>query len=147
MKIVVGSDEKTHLIDIVLKELKKRGHQVVLCGALRKKGIDWVDSAQEVAEKVASGECGQGILFCWTGTGVSIVANKIPGIRAALCSDAENAKGARLWNDANILVMSLRLTSEEVAREILEAWFSTSSDLKETKTIAKIAKIEKKYSR
>ncbi len=138
MKIAVGSDEKVHLTNFVLKELKKRGHKTVLCGALKKSGIDWVDTAKEVAEKVVSKKCDEGILFCWTGTGVCIVANKAPGIRAALCADAKTAEGARTWNHANVLVMSYRLTSEEVAQEILDAWFSTPPDPKEAKTIKKI---------
>ncbi|HUS51892.1 MAG TPA: RpiB/LacA/LacB family sugar-phosphate isomerase [Candidatus Bathyarchaeia archaeon] len=143
MKIAVGSDEQNHLTDFVLKELKKRGHKTILCGALRKSGIDWVGAAKEVAEKVTKKEVDEGILFCWTGTGVSIVANKIPGIRAALCADAKTAEGARTWNHANILALSYRLTSEEVAQEILDAWFSTPPDPKEAKTTRKVEKIEK----
>ena len=76
---------------------------------------------------MSEGRCEQGILFCWTGTGVSMAANKVPGVRAALCSDAETAKGARLWNDANVLCMSLRLASPEVAGEILDAWSASNS--------------------
>src|SRR3989442_11203192 len=67
----------------------------------------------------------QGVVFCWTGTGVTIAANKVPGVRAALCWDAETAKGARMWDDANVLAMSLRSTSPAVAKEILDAWFSS----------------------
>lgn len=148
MKIAVGSDEKTRLTDVVVEELKKRGHGVVLCGALRtSRDVPWPDAALEVAEKVASGECDEGILFCWTGTGVSIVANKVPGIRAALCADAETARGARKWNHANVLVMSLRLTSEAVAKEILDAWFSTPFDPKEAEMIERVKEVEKRYMR
>jgi ribose 5-phosphate isomerase B len=100
--------------------------------------MDWVDVGREVGERVASGACEQGVLFCWTGTGVSIAANKVAGIRAALCSDAETARGARKWNDANILVMSLRATPEAVAREICDAWLSTGPDEAERATIAKV---------
>jgi ribose 5-phosphate isomerase B len=85
----------------------------------------WPAVARLVAETVAKGDAEEGILCCWTGTGVSIAANKVPGIRAALCEDAETARGARLWNDANVLCLSLRRTSEVIAQEILEAWFST----------------------
>ncbi len=88
---------------------------------------NWPVVAGRIAQEVAEGNCQQGILLCWTGTGVSIAANKIPGIRAALCVDAETARGARLWNDANVLCMSLRLTSPQVASEILDAWFSVAS--------------------
>jgi ribose 5-phosphate isomerase B len=102
---------------------------------------------ERVAESVASGRCEEGVLFCWTGTGVSIAANKVPGVRAALCFDAETARGARKWNHANVLVMSLRLTSEVVAKEILEAWFSTpfSQSQEDVECVAKIAEIESKY--
>ncbi|MFQ5860640.1 MAG: RpiB/LacA/LacB family sugar-phosphate isomerase [Dehalococcoidia bacterium] len=126
MRIAVGSDERTSLTDSVLEELKRRDHEVVLYGALQE-GDDprWPRVAQRVAEQVASAQAQQGILFCWTGTGVSMVANKLPGARAALCDDVETARGARRWNDANILCMSLRRTAPEVAKEVLHAWFST----------------------
>ena len=127
MKLAVGSDERTHLTDWFVEELRTRGMEVDLHGAL-KPGADsrWPDVARSVAGDVAGGHCDQGILFCWTGTGVSIAANKVPGIRAALCTDAGTASGARMWNDANILCMSLRLVSQEVVREILDAWCSTT---------------------
>jgi len=146
MKIAIGSDEKTHLTDFVIEELKKREYDLGLFGALISgKEVSWPEAGAEVAEKVANGKYDQGILFCWTGTGVSIVANKVPGVRAALCFDAKTAEGARKWNDANILVMSLRLTSENVAKEILEAWFDTKFDESKTDRIKKVAKIEQKY--
>jgi ribose 5-phosphate isomerase B len=93
------------------------------------------------------GECEQGILFCWTGTGVTIAANKVPNIRAALCTDAETAKGARRWNNANILAMSLRLTSETVAKEMLREWFATMPDTDEENQacLASLEKHERKY--
>lgn len=148
MRIAVGSDERTGLTDFVVEELKRRGHEIALCGALKTGDeVPWPEVGLEVAEKVASGECDEGILFCWTGTGVSIVANKVPGIRAALCADAETARGARKWNHANILVMSLRLTSEPVAKEILDAWFSTPFDPNESAAVERIKEIERKYAR
>ena len=125
MRIAVGSDERTHLTDVVVEEVEKRGHQVVLFGPLAGNSEAWPEVARAVAEQVAGGHCHEGIVLCWTGTGVSIAANKVPGIRAALCHDAETAKGARLWNHANVLALSLRATSEAVAKEILEAWFVT----------------------
>jgi ribose 5-phosphate isomerase B len=85
----------------------------------------WPDVAHGVAEVVSRGEADQGVVFCWTGTGASIAANKVPGIRAALCADAETARGAKLWNNANVLALSLRRTSDTVAKEILDAWFQT----------------------
>jgi len=126
MKIAVGSDMKTHLTEVVVDELKKRGHDVEVFGALVKTPALWAQVAVEVAEKVAAGNYDQAVLFCWTGTGISLAANKVRGIRAALCHDAETASGARQWNDANILAMSLRAVSEQVAKEILAAWFSSS---------------------
>ncbi len=125
MKISVGADERLHLVDTVLQELAARGHDVIWHGPAAGNTEPWPEIARHVAEDVTSGRAEEGILFCWTGTGVSLAANKVPGIRAALCGDAETARGARLWNNANVLCMSLRKTSEAVAKEILEAWFRT----------------------
>ena len=147
MKLAVGSDERTHTTDAVIDELNKRGHRVELFGALRGANETWVVVAQEVAERVARGDADEGILFCWTGTGVSMAANKVPGIRAALCHDAETAKGARLWNRANVLCLSLRATSEIVAKEIIDAWFATplGTDPGDVACVAQVEEIEKKY--
>ncbi|MFQ6015956.1 MAG: RpiB/LacA/LacB family sugar-phosphate isomerase [Anaerolineae bacterium] len=149
MKIAVGSDERTHLTDFVVEELKNRGHEVELHGPLAGESLDWPAVGQAVAERVTSGAADEGILFCWTGTGVSIAANKVPGIRAALCHDAETAKGARIWNQANILVMSLRTTSEAVAKEMLDAWLSTPYDEDEWNKacVAQVRGIEEKYGK
>ncbi len=147
MKIAVGSDEKTHLTDFVIEELGKRGIHVELHGPLKGESLEWTDVARSVSERVREGACDQGILFCWTGTGVSIAANKVPGIRAALCPDAKTAEGARKWNDANVLAMSLRSTSPIVAREILDAWLSSEPEPNEKGNIDKVEQIEKKYSR
>ena len=127
MKFAVGSDERTRLAEWVVNDLQARGLEVELHGALRS-GDDprWPEVARKVAEEVASGHCQQGVLFCWTGTGVSMAANKVPGVRAALCCDAETARGARIWNDANVLCLSLSHTSQEIAREILDAWSSST---------------------
>lgn len=123
MKIAIGSDEKTHLTDAVVAEVQRRGHAVTLYGPLDGHQEFWPQVARDVAEAVAQQQADEGILFCWTGTGVSLAANKVPGIRAALCDDAETARGARLWNNANVLCLSIRRTTEVVAKEILEAWF------------------------
>ena len=147
MKIAVGSDERTHLTDFVIDELRKRGMEVELHGPLGGEKLEWTDVAREVSERVSEGACDQGILFCWTGTGVSIAANKVPGIRAALCQDAKTAEGARKWNDANVLAMSLRATSPIVAAEILDAWLGSGPEENEKKNIEKIDEIEKKYRR
>jgi ribose 5-phosphate isomerase B len=138
MRIVLGSDERTALTDAVAEDLRGRGHQVTLVGPPGGESLDWVDVGRRVGEQVAGGEADSGVLFCWTGTGASIAANKVPGIRAALCTDAETARGARRWNDANVLVLSLRLTSPVVAGEMLDAWFSTGPDPDETANLAKL---------
>ena len=124
MKISVGSDERNSVTDAVVEELQRRGHELMLHGPLKDDAEHWPQVAREVAEEVAVGQAEEGVLFCWTGTGVSMAANKVSGVRAALCADAETARGARIWNNANLLCLSLRSTSEAVAIEILEAWFA-----------------------
>ena len=148
MKLAVGSDERTHLTDVVVDELRRRGHEVELFGPLCGENALWPDVAQQVAERVARGDADEGILLCWTGTGVSMAANKVPGIRAALCHAAETAKGARLWNRANVLCLSLRATSEVVAKEILDAWFATplGTDPVDVECVEKVGQIESKYA-
>ncbi len=150
MKIAVGSDERTHLTDMLAEELKNRGHELILFGPLAENDpdVDWPLTSSKVAQAVARGEADEGIVCCWTGTGASIAANKVPGIRAALCHDAETAKGARLWNRANVLCLSLRATSEVVAKEILDAWFATplGTDPVDVECVAQVTEIEKKYN-
>lgn len=85
------------------------------------------------------------MLFCWTGTGVSIAANKVPGVRAALCGDAETARSARAWNDANVLCLSLRTTTETLAKEILDAWFDALPDHSEAENVYKVNAIDERY--
>ena len=128
MKLVVASDEKTHLTDSVVEHLKNKGHKLILLGDLVKKDGKWVEIGKKAAEKVAKGEVDQGILFCWSGTGICMAANKVKGVRAALCWDTETARLARKWDNANILCMNLRYTSVEAAKEILDVWFSTEFD-------------------
>jgi ribose 5-phosphate isomerase B len=155
MRIAVGSDERSHVTDVVVEELRRRGHQVETLGPLSGlptgqagEPLQWADVAREVAERVARGETDQGVLFCWTGTGVAIAANKVPGVRAALCWDAETARGARLWNDANVLCLSLRSTSEVIAREILEAWLSIEApDPSEAENIEKVRALDRERAR
>jgi len=149
MKIAIGSDEKTHLTDQVVSELIARGHEVLLFGPLQEEELYWPEVARQVAESVNEGQADEGILFCWTGTGVSLAANKVPGIRAALCADAETAKGARLWNKANILCISLRATSVTIAQEILDAWFDTVYQPNEVDDtcLAQVDALEKQYVR
>ncbi len=149
LKIAVGSDKRMNLTDFVIGELQRRGFEVELLGSLAGVEREWAEVGREVAEAVAAGRCDEGILFCWTGTGVCIAANKVPGIRAVLCVDAETARGARRWNHANVLVMGLRLTSEPVAKEILDAWFSTPHGEEEfdVRNVRRIEELERKYSR
>lgn len=147
MKLAIGSDEKTLLTDFVVEELKKRGHQVNLFGPLKGEAMGWPDAGERVGLEVSSRRADQGVLFCWTGTGVAIAANKVPGVRAALCWDAEIARGARLWDDANVLAMSLRSTSTAVAKEILDAWFSNSPVTTgvDAELIERAKKLDSKY--
>jgi ribose 5-phosphate isomerase B len=127
MRLVVGSDERNHVTDALVEELRRRGHELTLVGPLAGRDDAWPEVGRAVGAAVAAGAADQGIVCCYTGTGVSIAANKVPGVRAALCHDAQTAAGARRWNDANVLALSLRTTTGELAREILEAWFATDS--------------------
>ncbi len=145
MRIALGGDERSPLTRFVEKELRRRGFQVRLHGPLRGEPLSWPDVAQAVAEAVACGQADQGILFCWTGTGVSIAANKVPGVRAALCGDAQTAAGARAWNQANVLCLSLASTSEAAAAEILQSWFSASPDSSEEENVNKVNRLDEKY--
>ncbi|MBX5468767.1 MAG: RpiB/LacA/LacB family sugar-phosphate isomerase [Thermoleophilaceae bacterium] len=125
MRIAVAADERTGVAEAVLEELRRRGHEPVPHGALADgERADWAWASEAAARDVAEGRADQAIVCCWTGTGASIAANKVDGVRAALCADAETARGARRWNDANVLALSLRSTSEAVLGEILDAWFS-----------------------
>lgn len=127
MKISVAADERTGVAGAVVEELRKRGHEPLVHGALADgERDDWAWASEAAARDVADGRADQGIVCCWTGTGASIAANKVNGIRAALCGDAETAAGARKWNDANVLALSLRSTSEALLGEILDAWFDAA---------------------
>jgi ribose 5-phosphate isomerase B len=126
MKISVGADERLHVVESVLEYLEDAGHEVTWHGPQSGETAPWPEVSRAVAQEVVSGAAQEGILLCWTGTGVSIAANKFKGIRAALCEDAETARGARLWNNANVLCLSMRRLSDAVAQEILETWFGTA---------------------
>ena len=131
----MGTDELTPLVEEIKRHLEGGGHEVDLVAAPE----PWPRAGRLVGEAVASGESQAGVVCCWTGTGVSIAANKVPGIRAALCVDSTTAAGARRWNDANVLALSLRLTSAEVAREILDAFMQTAADPNEAETVAELS--------
>ena len=146
MKVAVASDMDTPLARAVLDELRKRGHEPVTHGALRDgERSDWAWACERTARDVAEGHTEQGIVCCWTGTGASIAANKVPGVRAALCADAETARGARVWNDANVLALSLRSTSEAVLGEILDSWFESgpSGDPEDRANIDHISELDR----
>ena len=124
MRISVAADERTGVAEAVVEELRERGHELTTHGALRDdERDDWAWASEAAARDVVEGRVDHAVVACWTGTGASIAANKVPGARAALCADAETARGARKWNDANVLVLSLRTTSEAVLEEILDGWF------------------------
>ena len=125
MKIAIGSDNQCHLTAEITAYMKEKGIELFPCGALAGNESDYVDAASEVAQRVKSGECEQGLIFCWTGTGVTIIANKFHGVRAALCVDSFSAKIARLANNANVLVLGIRLTGEALAKEIVDTWLET----------------------
>jgi ribose 5-phosphate isomerase B len=124
MRISVASDERTGVADTVVDELRRRGHEVLVHGALSDaERDDWAWASEAAARDVAEGRAEQAVVCCWTGTGAAIAANKVPGVRAALCADAYTADGARKWNDANVLALSLRVVSAPLLGEILDAWF------------------------
>lgn len=135
MRIAFGTDEHTALADVIVSCLEEQGHEVIL----RIEDEPWPDVGRRVGEAVSGGDADRGVVCCWTGTGVSIAANKVPGIRAALCTDAETARGARRWNDANVLALGLRLTSETTAREMLDAFLTTPMDSEEAETVGKVS--------
>jgi ribose 5-phosphate isomerase B len=140
MRIVVGADDEGAVADAVVEDLRARGNEVTVL-----ERDQWPEVARKVGEAVASGEADQGIVFCWTGTGTAMAANKVPGVRAALVWDAWIAEGARRWNDANVLVMSLKRTEPDTAREILDAWFAVEGpDPDEADNIARLAELEER---
>jgi ribose 5-phosphate isomerase B len=145
MRIAVATDERTGVAEAVVEELRRRGHEPVVHGALNdEERDDWAWASEAAARDVAEGRAEQAIVCCWTGTGASIAANKVDGIRAALCLDAQTADGARKWNDANTLALSLRATSEAELNEILDAWFGgePSADAEDAANVDHISEIE-----
>jgi len=127
MRCAIGSDDVGPLTDALLEELERRGAAVERFGALRDGGSEWASIGRAVGDEVAAGRADVGIVCCWTGTGISIAANKVRGVRAALCGDAATAEGARRWNDANVLALSLRATSPAVGLEILTSFLGTAT--------------------
>jgi ribose 5-phosphate isomerase B len=145
-RIAVGSDMQHETATTVADHLEKAGLDVVRCGAVEGPDTPWPDVAEQVARLVAQGAVDTGVLCCWTGTGVSIAANKVPGVRAALCADAETARGARRWNDANVLAIGLASTTPDAATAIVDAWLAvTGIDPEEARNIARIPELETRY--
>jgi ribose 5-phosphate isomerase B len=139
MRIVLGADDEGAVADAVVEELRSRGHDVQVL----ERG-QWPDVAARVARAVAAREADQGMLFCWTGTGTSMAANKVPGVRAALAWEPWIAEGARKWNDANVLVMSLRRTDPATARAIVAAWLDVEEpDPDEAENIARLDALDR----
>jgi len=135
VRVAFGTDERTPLTDAVRARLEAGGHELVTVV----EDEPWPDVGRRVGEAVATGSADRGVVCCWTGTGVSIAANKVPGVRAALCTDAATAEGARRWNDANVLALGLRLTSTEVAGELLDAFLSTEADPTEQANVDRLS--------
>ena len=145
MKIAVAADELTGIATALPDELRRRGHVLLLHGAYAQdERPDWAWACETAARDVAEGRADQAVVACWTGTGASIAANKVRGIRAALCSDSQTAEGARRWNDANVLAVSLRATSQAELEEILDAWFtgSPSEDSSDAQNVEHLSDIE-----
>ncbi|MEU6773074.1 RpiB/LacA/LacB family sugar-phosphate isomerase [Streptomyces sp. NPDC046759] len=145
MRISVSSDMDEPVARLLVEDLRRRGHDVRPHGALRP-GADaqWAACSEAAAREVAEGAADQAVVCCWTGTGASIAANKVPGVRAALCTDAVTADGARRWNDANVLALSLRLTSAPLLKEILDAWFAgePSEDPDDRRNVARVGRLD-----
>lgn len=148
MRYAVCSDEIYPINEFVINQLLKLGHEVTRFGALRSgREENWADVAKAAALAILHKECDEGIFFCFTATGISMAANKIPGIRAALCVDAETARNARIWNHANVLALSNRLLSEHVAQEILTAWLTTPFDDKGNDGVMALKAIDDEFRR
>jgi ribose 5-phosphate isomerase B len=140
MRIVVGADDEGAVADSVVDDLRSRGHEVTVL-----EREQWPEVARKVGAAVASGDADQGMVFCWTGTGTAMAANKVPGVRAALAWEPWIAEGARRWNDANVLVMSLKRTAPGTAREILDAWFAVEQpDSDELENIARLSDLDRR---
>jgi ribose 5-phosphate isomerase B len=145
VRIAVSADELTGVAETLPDELRRRGHEPILHGAYDEgERPDWAWASEAAARDVADGRADQAIVACWTGTGASIAANKVAGIRAALCADAQTADGARKWNDANVLALSLRSTSQAELEEILDAWFAgaPSAAADDVENVAHLAEID-----
>jgi ribose 5-phosphate isomerase B len=143
LRIALGSDEESPTVAAIGRHLAEAGHAVDLLAA----GEEWPEVGRIIGEAVVSGDADFGVVCCWTGTGVSMAANKVSGVRAALCNDPATAAGARRWNDANVLALSLRATTASVAGEILDAWLAGSADAEGHDTIARLESSSRQVQR
>ena len=147
MRIAVAADEPGDVDAWIVHELGRLGHEVVRMGALAD-GAEhpWAKLAEQVVQRIP-GDVEEAVLICWTGTGVSIAANKISGVRAALCGDATTAAAARVWNHANVLCLSHRTLSKDLATEILEAWFRPYDRQKGAEGVAILGELDRRNKR
>jgi ribose 5-phosphate isomerase B len=148
MRIAVCSDEPYPIHATVRRLIEARGHEVVPFGSLASgREEPWAEVAEQAAQAVASGQCQEGVFFCWSGTGISMAANKVGGIRAALCTDPGMARAARVWNHANVLCLSNRLVSDDMAKELLAAWFDTPAGDEGAPGVQLLAAIDARHRR
>jgi ribose 5-phosphate isomerase B len=148
MRIALCSDEAYPVHSTVRQELAQRGHVAVSFGAVDG-GVEqpWASVAEHAARAIVSGDCSEGIFFCWSGTGISMAANKLFGIRAALCVDPGSARAARQWNHANVICLSNRLLSDDMAKEILRVWFDTSYSTDGAPGVAQLTALDERWRR
>ncbi len=146
MRIALCSDEPYPVHRTVRAAIEARGHEVVAFGAISSgREAPWAEVAEAAALAVARGECDQGVFFCWSGTGISIAANKVGGIRAALCGDPGTASAARIWNHANVLCLSNRTLADDMAKEILAAWFDTEPGSQGDDGVQRLQAVERRH--
>lgn len=147
MKIVIASDHGGfRLKQEIMKQLDSRNIQYEDYGAYSEESVDYPDYGERVGEAVASGKFDRGIVICGTGIGISISANKVPGVRAALCSDCFSAKASREHNNANVLALGERVIGVELAKMIVDIWLETEfAGGRHEKRVGKIGAIEDKY--
>jgi ribose 5-phosphate isomerase B len=146
MRIALCSDEPYAVHEIVRAQLEARGHVIVPFGSVATGAeAPWAEVAEQAALAVASGACDEGVFFCWSGTGISIAANKVAGIRAALCADPGAARAARTWNHANVLCLSNRTLAPDMAKELLEAWFDTGPGSEGEDGVRRLASVDQRH--
>lgn len=146
--VAIGCDHGGFRLKTVLKEhLGKRGCRVVDCGTSSTESVDYPDFAHAVAKEVASGRCGAGVIVDGAGIGSAMVANKVPGVRAALCYDLSSARNSREHNHANVLTMGAGLIGDNLALQIVDEWLATEwGPGRHADRVAKITAVEQRYA-